>query len=183
MVANMSMPWFRMYAEFATDPVVQCLSFDDQRHFLMLLCFKCSGLLDRQFACRLQRSEVIRKSLGLDGKAWEEMRTRLRGVKLIDDDLQPVNWNKRQYISDADPTAAERQRRRRERIRHAPVTRDSRPPDTDSDTEQKGRARERASQGAPRAPAGPIAPPSRSEAARICQQIVARAGEPGAGRS
>lgn len=128
----MSLPWFRLYAEFATDPVVQSLAFDDQRHFVMLLCFKCAGLLDRQFPSRQKRTDVIRKSLGLDGKAWDEMRDRLISVGLIDDELQPRNWNKRQFISDTDPTANERQKRRRERVRHAPVTRDSRPSDTDN---------------------------------------------------
>lgn len=138
----MSLPWFRMYAEFATDPVVQCLAFDDQRHFLMLLCFKCSGLLDRPFATHQQRIDVIRKSLGLDGKAWDEMRQRLVQVNLVDEELQPLNWNKRQYLSDADPTATERQRRRRERMRHGRVTRDSRAPERESDSESDSEERE-----------------------------------------
>jgi hypothetical protein len=138
--STMSLPWFRMYAEFATDPVVQSLSFDDQRHFLMLLCFKCSGLLDREFATNQDRTDVIRKCIGLDGKAWDEMGARLYRVKLIDEFLQPLNWNKRQYISDADPTAAERQRKHRLKARHGPVTDLSRPSeaeaDSDSDSEK-----------------------------------------------
>ncbi len=162
-----------MYAEFATDPVVQCLAFDDQRHFLMLLCFKCSGLLDREFATRQQRFDVIRKSLGLDGKAWDEMRTRLVAVKLIDDELQPVNWNKRQFISDNDPTAAERQRRRRSRMRHGPVTRESRPSDTDSDTDKNPeRAREPAqAKGAARAPSAPPQRTTKAEASTSLRRI------------
>ena len=31
------MDWFRMYAEFATDPKVQMLSEADQRRYIMLL--------------------------------------------------------------------------------------------------------------------------------------------------
>lgn len=105
----MAKPWFRLYAEFATDPVVQHLSFDDQRHFIVLLCFKCSGLLDREFSSPQQRMDVIRKALGLDGKAWEEMRARLSAVGLIDDDLQPLNWSKRQYEQDRDPATPKKQ--------------------------------------------------------------------------
>ncbi|MGE3293848.1 MAG: hypothetical protein AB7O95_20970 [Geminicoccaceae bacterium] len=130
----MSLPWFRMYAEFATDPVAQCLSFDDQRHFVMLLCFKCGGLLDRPFASRQQRMDVIRKSLGLDGKAWEEMRHRLIEIKLIDEEMQPTNWNKRQFLSD---NSTERVRRYRQRRCNVSVT----PSDTESDTDSEKRER------------------------------------------
>lgn len=35
--------WFRMYAEFATDPKVQMLSEADQRRYMMLLCLRCSN--------------------------------------------------------------------------------------------------------------------------------------------
>lgn len=50
------------------------------------------------------------------------------------------NWGKRQFEGDADPTAAERQARKRARDKeatqtsNAPVTRDSRPPETDTET-------------------------------------------------
>ena len=39
----MANPWFRMYAEFATDPKVQMMSEADQRRFVMLLCLRCSN--------------------------------------------------------------------------------------------------------------------------------------------
>jgi hypothetical protein len=47
-------------------------------------------------------------------------------------------WKKRQFQSDADPTAAERQRRKRERDKQSGnghVTRDSQPPETEANTE------------------------------------------------
>ncbi len=36
--------WFRLYAEFATDPKVQMLSEQDQRRYVMLLCMRCSNV-------------------------------------------------------------------------------------------------------------------------------------------
>jgi hypothetical protein len=134
-----------MYGEFATDPVVQSLAFEDQRHFVVLLCLKSQGLLDRQFANPQVRLDVIRKTLGLDGNAWAEMRARLCAVGLIDDDLQPCNWDKRQFKSDQDITAAERQQRWRERnaLRNGHVTR--RDTDTDTDTEKEKSQSARAS--------------------------------------
>lgn len=118
----MSYQWFRMYAEFATDPVVQSLAFDDQRHFVMVLCLKCSGLLDREYGDPQQRVMMLRRALGLEAMAFDEAKTRLCSARLIDSNWQPVNWAKRQFVSDRDPTAADRKRRQRER--HAHVTRD-----------------------------------------------------------
>ena len=117
-----ALPWFRMYTEFASDPVVQTLAFEDQRHYIMLLCFKCSGLLDRKFPNPETRTSVIRKGLGLDGTAWQEMRERLMAIGLIDDNLQPCAWDERQFS--AGTTAAERQKRYRQRnaLRNANVT-------------------------------------------------------------
>jgi hypothetical protein len=50
-----------------------------------------------------------------------------------------LSWKKRQFHSDQDPTAADRQRRKRERDKqadNASVTRDSRPPETETKTEE-----------------------------------------------
>lgn len=145
----MSYQWFRMYAEFATDPVVQSLAFDDQRHFVMLLCLKCGGLLDRDYGDPQQRIAMLRRALGLESLAFDEAKTRLVSARLIDGEWQPVNWAKRQYISDHDPTAAERKRRQRER--HAYVTRDvtdesrschgSQNQNTESEKRERGRAK------------------------------------------
>jgi hypothetical protein len=111
----MAYPWFRMYTEFATDPVVQSLSFDDQRHFLVLLCLKGSGVLDKEFENRQVRIDVIRKTLGLDGKAWDETRSRLQAVKLVDHDLHPVNWAKRQLLADVSTDRVRKYRKNKEK--------------------------------------------------------------------
>ena len=39
----MANQWFRMYAEFATDPKVQMLSEVDQRRYIMLLRLRCGN--------------------------------------------------------------------------------------------------------------------------------------------
>lgn len=93
------MPWFRMYAEWASDPVVQSLSFDDQRHHAVLLCLKCNGTLDRDIA-DAQRERIILRGLGLDAVTASEVKRRLLEVGLIDDTWQPNGWDKRQFNSD-----------------------------------------------------------------------------------
>lgn len=132
-----------MYAEFATDPVVQCLAFDDQRHYVMILCLKSAGLLDKEFPSQEVRDGVLKRALGLGGAAYGEARDRLAAVGLVDEHWQPRTWDKRQFLSDADPTAAERQRRRR----HGPVTDVSRVThgpqiqSTDTEREKRGATR------------------------------------------
>src|SRR5688500_13730405 len=95
----MSLPWFRMYAEWASDPVVQSLSFNDQRHHAVILCLKCNGNLDRDIA-DAQRERIVLRGLGLDSVSAGEVKRRLMEVGLIDDNWQPNGWEKRQFISD-----------------------------------------------------------------------------------
>jgi len=56
----MTNTWFRLYAEFATDPKVQMLSEADQRRYIMLLCLRCSNgavtLQDTEVAFQLRIS-------------------------------------------------------------------------------------------------------------------------------
>jgi hypothetical protein len=117
----------------------------------MILCLKCSGVLDKEFPANDSddeieiRHSVVSRALGLSEGAADEALDRLNRRGLIDDNYQPVNWDKRQFVTDSDPTAAERKRRQRLKERHGPVTRDSRSchgpqitdTDTDTDTEKK----------------------------------------------
>jgi hypothetical protein len=95
----MSLPWFRMYAEAAGDPVLQSLAFDDQRHYFILLCLKCGGTLDRDVA-EEHRERIIARGLGLDAVTASEVKRRLLEVSLVDQNWQPLGWDKRQYNSD-----------------------------------------------------------------------------------
>lgn len=157
----MNLPWFRMYTEFATDPVVQMLAFEDQRHFVVLLCLKGSGLLDREFPNSERRNQVICAALGLDPVAGAEAKRRLMDDGLIGSDWQPANWAKRQFTTDHD--GAERTRRWRERkvtSRDVTVTtakRHSDGLDTDTDTEQKGER-------------GAVAPTPPKKASKTCPE-------------
>lgn len=78
---------------------------------------------------------MLKRAIGLDAKAFDEARNRLAEAGLINEEWQPINWNKRQFVSDHDPTAAERKRKQRDRERHGNVTRESRPSESDTDTE------------------------------------------------
>lgn len=109
---NGELRWFRMYADFALDPLVQMLSFEDQRHYVMALCMKCKGLLDKSYPSPEFRMRVIAATLGLDKLAASEANRRLREFNLVDEDWQPMAWEGRAYKSDHD--AAERQRKSRE---------------------------------------------------------------------
>jgi len=134
-----SNPWFRLYAEFATDPVVQSMSFDDQRHFVVILCLKCSGVLDREFGDPQARIAMLRRALGLESLAFDEAKNRLCSSGLIDGNWQPKNWEKRQFASDH--SAAERMRHYRQRNRYVTVTSsvtksDVLDTDTDTDTDK-----------------------------------------------
>lgn len=121
----MTLPWFRMYGEFLTDPLIRLLSFEDQRHFIAALCMKASGVTDKCYASVTVRVTVISSLIGLskepgaDGQsALDKANERLKSLGLVDDNWQPINWNKRQFQSDhTDKTSAERMRRMRAKKR------------------------------------------------------------------
>lgn len=154
----MNLPWFRLYNEFSGDPNIQSLAFEDQRHFIVLMCLKSSGVLDREYPSPERRATVIARGLGLDPMAAAEVQRRLTEAGLLLDDWQPKGWDDRQYQSDS---SAERARAYRDRQRtKRTVTSPSRDGDGDGtaqDTEQsradteQSRAEEKKT-GRPRAP-------------------------------
>jgi hypothetical protein len=109
----MSNTWFRLYAEIIDHELVGLLSFEDQRHYVWLLAMKCAGILDKDYPSEKVREAAIARKLGLQGDALCNAKIRLWEMGLIDDDWQPHNWDKRQFVTDRDPTNAERQRRYR----------------------------------------------------------------------
>lgn len=106
------LPWFRFYHEFAVDPVMRLLAFEDQRHFVIVLCMKARGDLDKLYTSDAMRDKVICAQLGLTPIFADEAKRRLQDAGLIADDWQPLGWEKRQMRSDS---SAERQRRYRDR--------------------------------------------------------------------
>jgi hypothetical protein len=118
-----------MYHEFAGDPIIQGLAFEDQRHYVMVLCFKAAGLLDRDMPSVDVRHAIICKALGLDTLAGSEARRRLSEFGLVGDDWQPGAWERRQFKSD-DVTARTR--------KFKAAQKSEKELNTDSDTDTEG---------------------------------------------
>jgi hypothetical protein len=136
----MSNPWFRLYAEFAHDPKVQMMPEAMQRRLVMLMCMRCSNvtvtLRDDEIAFQLRISE----------SDLAETKRLFIAKGFVDSDWKILNWEKRQFASDHDPSGAERQKRYREKqkelkavtLRNAQVTLPDTDTDTDTDIEPKG---------------------------------------------
>ena len=131
----MNLPWFRLYTEFLTDPLIRMLAPGDRAHFIDVLCMKALGVLDKEYSSDALRNAVISRYVGVTGTVTgndnisqlDATRDRLLAHVLIVDRWQPINWEKRQFQKDArDPTGAERQRRHREKhaetLRNVTVT-------------------------------------------------------------
>lgn len=108
-----AMPWFRLYHRMVDDPKLKLLAFEDRWHFVALCCLKANGLIDEPDSDI--RSRKIAVSLGVQLRELDEISRRLREVGLIDEHLQPCAWDDLQCRSDHDPTAAKRQREKRQR--------------------------------------------------------------------
>ena len=128
--------WLRLYSEFATDPKVQVLTEALQRRYVMLLCMQCN---DQYFDAA---NDEIALYLRISIDEWELTKKTLIERRLLNEDGSIHGWDNRQFISDlTDPTAAERQRRYRDKKRNlrnvtGSVT-DGLRPDTDTDTDSK----------------------------------------------
>jgi len=135
----MANQWFRMYAEFASDPKVQMLSEAMQRRLVMLFCMRCSDV-----TVTLSDDEIAFQ-MRISGEELAETKALFIRKGFIDSAWQITNWEKRQFASD---TSAARTRAYRDRKRDKVVT--SQPSQGDAleqnrtDTEQN-----REEQGAP----------------------------------
>ncbi len=122
--------WFRLYAEFATDPKVQMLSEADQRRYLMLLCLRCSN-----GNVTLHETEVAFQ-LRISSDEWTATKGVLVAKGLIDSDGKPVKWEKRQF--DSDTSAARVSKHRKNKKQQCNVTsRKSNGAETETETEKK----------------------------------------------
>ncbi|MFW5226644.1 hypothetical protein ACOAM9_21820 [Pseudomonas aeruginosa] len=131
----MANQWFRMYAEFATDPKVQMLSEVDQRRYIMLLCLRC-GNGDVTF-----HDDEVAFQLRINSEEWAASKGRLLGKGLITEDNIPANWDKRQFSSDSSTARVAAHRARKKQACN--VSRNSNgtkanalDTDTDTDTER-----------------------------------------------
>lgn len=140
-------PWFRMYNEFIFDEKVEFLAFEDQRHYIFILCMKNLGLLDKEYPQEGMLEQVIAKRLGIQAEALLYAKERLIEVGLLDDNWQPVAWNKRQFKSDSS-TERVRNHRKNKQSSNSDETLQKRKSnaldtDTDTDTEKKNKQKEK----------------------------------------
>jgi len=137
----MANPWFRMYAEFATDAKVQMLSEAMQRRYLMLMCLRCSNTL-----VTLQDEEIAFQ-LRISGDDLAETKALFIKKGFIDSSWNVLNWEKRQFASDTskDRVAKHRalQKKKQDSASNGVVTLQERKAnvlDTDTDTEREAKA-------------------------------------------
>lgn len=131
----MSNPWFRMYSEFIYNETIEFLSFEDQRHFVFILCMKNEGLLDKKYPQSGMLDRVVSRRLGLVGEAFDNAKRRIKEVGLIDENWQPVKWDERQFKSDS---SKERTKAYRDRLKsHCDVTVTAQEADTEEDTDSE----------------------------------------------
>lgn len=121
----MANPWFRMYAEFATDPKVQMMSEADQRRFIMVLCIRCSNddvtLHDEEVAFQLR----------ISNEEWLKTKAVFLAKNLINEDNTPTAWDKRQFASDSSAERVAKHRAKKKRECNVTET----PPEAEADTE------------------------------------------------
>lgn len=120
----MANQWFRMYAEFATDPKVQMMSEADQRRFIMVLCMYCSCNDD----VTLQDDEIAFQ-LRISNEQWSATKAVFIAKNLLNEDNRPAAWDKRQFVSDSSSERVARHRQAKKQGCNVTVT----PPDTDTD--------------------------------------------------
>jgi ribonuclease BN (tRNA processing enzyme) len=101
--------WFRLYAEFASDPKVQMLSESNQRRLIMLFCCRCNNDVT------LHDSEVT-FMLRISNDEWQETKALFIAKGFIKNDNEILNWDKRQFTSDTSKNrvAAYRERKKQE---------------------------------------------------------------------
>lgn len=129
----MANTWFRLYAEFATDPKVQMLSESNQRRYIMLLCMRCSNgdvtLHDTEVAFQLRISD----------EEWASTKAIFVQRGLLTSPGAIANWDKRQYVSDSSAARVSKHREKRKQDRQRACNVTVTPPDTDTDTDTEKR--------------------------------------------
>ena len=133
MNTNKPARWFRMYAEFASDPKVQMLSECYQRRYMMLLCLRCSN-----GDVTLQDTEVAFQ-LRIDVTEWMQTKGVLVEKNLINDSNQPTSWDKRQFASDSSAERVARHRANKKEQCNVTVTPPEKEKEKEKETEKKNK--------------------------------------------
>ena len=129
----MANPWFRLYSEFAHDPKIQMLSEAMQRRYVMLMCLRCSEVLET-----LHETEIAFQ-LRLSTEELEQTKQLFISKNFIDKHWNLLNWDKRQFVSDSSTMRVAKHRSKKKQLSNVDETLQKRPSnaiDTDTDTEQ-----------------------------------------------
>jgi hypothetical protein len=131
----MANPWFRLYSEFAHDPKIQMLSEAMQRRYVMLMCLRCSEVLET-----LHETEIAFQ-LRLSTGELDETKQLFISKNFIDKHWNLLNWDKRQFVSDSSTMRVRKHRDNKKQPSNADETLQKRQSnaidtDTDTDTEQ-----------------------------------------------
>ena len=108
--------WFRMYAEFATDPKVQMLPEVMQRRLTMLFCMRCSNDL-----VTLHETEIAFQ-LRISDDELKVTKTLFVSRGFIDAAWNIRNWGKRQFVSDSSSMRVAKHREKKKRDSNVDVT-------------------------------------------------------------
>ena len=131
----MANPWFRLYSEFAHDPKIQMLSEAMQRRYVMLMCLRCSEVIET-----LHETEIAFQ-LRLSTDELDETKQLFISKNFIDKHWNLLNWDKRQFVSDSSTMRVAKHRNKKKQVSNADETLQKRSSnaidtDTDTDTEQ-----------------------------------------------
>lgn len=125
--------WLRLYSEIVDDDKLRLLAFEDRWHYVAILCCKAKGIIDAGDGLLTRRLAV---RLGLSSRELEEVARRLEEVGLIDaKSFQPLAWDRRQFLSDTDPTNAARQKRHRDMTKERGALRNAKVTGAETETE------------------------------------------------
>lgn len=130
----MANPWFRLYSEFAHDPKIQMLPEAMQRRYVMLLCLRCSEVLET-----LHETEIAFQ-LRLDEAQLLETKQLFISKNFIDKHWNILNWDKRQFVSDSSTMRVRKYRDKKKQSSNDDETlqkRSSNAIDTEADTDKK----------------------------------------------
>ena len=127
----MANPWFRLYSEFAHDPKIQMLSEAMQRRYVMLMCLRCSEVLET-----LHETEIAFQ-LRLSTDELDETKKLFISKNFIDKQWNLLNWDKRQFVSDSSTMRVAKHRNKKKQVSNVVETLQKRPSNAiDTDTEQ-----------------------------------------------
>ena len=105
----MANSWFRFYCEFANDPKVQMMSEAMQRRLVLLFCLRCEG---KPIETYRETELAFKWRISMEDLAATKELFLAQGF--IDGKWNPLNWNKRQFLSDS---STERVRKYRQALK------------------------------------------------------------------